>query len=36
VKIGDGELLILVELDQTEPFAVGFDYQDLGLLVTFN
>jgi hypothetical protein len=35
VKIGDGELLILVELDQTEPFAVGFDYQDLGLLVTF-
>jgi hypothetical protein len=35
VKIGDGELLILVELDQTEPFAVGFDYQDLGMLVTF-
>lgn len=36
VKIGEGELLILVELDQTEPLAVGFDYQDLGLLVTFN
>jgi hypothetical protein len=35
VNIGDGELLILVELDQTEPLAVGFDYQDLGLLVTF-
>jgi hypothetical protein len=35
VKIGAGELLILVELDQTEPLAVGFDYQDLGLLVTF-
>jgi hypothetical protein len=35
VKIGQGELLILVELDQTEPLAVGFDYQDLGLLVTF-
>jgi hypothetical protein len=35
VKIGQGELLILVELDQTQPLAVGFDYQDLGLLVTF-
>jgi hypothetical protein len=35
VRIGAGELLILVELDQTEPLAVGFDYQDLGLLVTF-
>lgn len=36
VKIGPTELLILVELDQTEPLAVGFDFQDLGLLVTFN
>jgi len=36
VKIGPTELLILVELDQTEPLAVGFDYQDLGLLATFN
>lgn len=35
VKIGPGELLILLELDQTEPLAAGFDYQDLGLLVTF-
>lgn len=35
VKIGDSQLLILVELDQTEPLAVGFDYQDLGMLVTF-
>jgi hypothetical protein len=35
VRIGAGELLILLELDQTEPLAVGFDYQDLGLLVTF-
>jgi hypothetical protein len=35
VRIGVNELLILVELDQTEPLAVGFDYQDLGLLVTF-
>jgi hypothetical protein len=34
-KIGDNELLILVELDQTEPMAVGFNYQDLGMLVTF-
>lgn len=36
VKIGANDLLILVELDQTEPLAVGFDYQDLGLLVTFD
>jgi hypothetical protein len=36
VKIGATELLILVELDQTEPLAVGFDYQDLGMLVTFD
>jgi hypothetical protein len=35
VKIGNGDLLILIELDQTDPLAVGFDYQDLGLLVTF-
>ena len=35
VKIGDNELLILVELDKTEPLAVGFDYQDLGMLITF-
>jgi hypothetical protein len=36
VKIGDSDLLVLLELDQTNPLAVGFDYQDLGLLVTFN
>jgi len=35
VKIGALDLLILVELDQTNPLAVGFDYQDLGMLVTF-
>lgn len=35
VKIGNSELLILVELDQTTPLAVGFDYQDLGMLLTF-
>lgn len=35
VRIGPSELLILVDLDQTQPEAVGFDYQDLGLLVTF-
>lgn len=36
VKIGALDLLILVELDQTNPLAVGFDYQDLGMLVTFD
>jgi hypothetical protein len=36
VRIGARDLLILVELDQTEPLAVGFDYQDLGMLVTFD
>lgn len=36
VKIGDRDLLVLLELDQTNPLAVGFDYQDLGLLVTFD
>lgn len=36
VKIGALDLLILVELDQTNPLDVGFDYQDLGILVTFD
>lgn len=36
VKIGDRDLLVLLELNQTNPLAVGFDYQDLGLLVTFD
>lgn len=36
VKIGDRDLLVLLELDQTNPQAVGFDFQDLGLLVTFD
>jgi hypothetical protein len=35
VKIGALDLLILVELDETNPSAKGFDYQDLGMLVTF-
>ena len=36
VKIGDRDLLVLMELNQTNQQAVGFDYQDLGLLVTFD
>jgi hypothetical protein len=36
VKIGDRDLLVLLELNQTLPQAVGFDFQDLGLLVTFD
>jgi hypothetical protein len=36
VKIGALDLLILVELDETNPSAKGFDYQDLGMLITFD
>jgi hypothetical protein len=36
VKIGDRDLLVLMELNQSNPLAVGYDYQDLGLLVTFD
>jgi hypothetical protein len=36
VKIGALDLLILVELDESNPSAKGFDYQDLGMLVTFD
>ena len=35
VKIGALDLLILFELDETNPSAKGFDYQDLGMVVTF-
>jgi len=35
VNIGDRDLIILMELGQTNPAASGFDLQDLVLLVTF-
>ncbi len=36
VKIGDRELLVLFELDNQNPNAAGFDYQDIGVLVTLD
>ena len=36
VKIGNRDLLVLFELNETNPNAVGFDYQDIGALVTFD
>jgi hypothetical protein len=36
VTIGDRDLIILMELGQTNPAASGFDLQDLVLLVTFS
>lgn len=36
VKIGNRDLLVLFELDKTNPNAAGFDYQDIGALVTFD
>jgi hypothetical protein len=36
VRIGDRDLLILMELDETNRNVRGFDYQDLGLIVTFD
>jgi hypothetical protein len=35
VRIGNRDLIILVELGQTNPANSGFDLQDLVLLVTF-
>ena len=36
VKIGNRDLLVLFELDQTNPSAPAYDYQDIGVLVTFD
>jgi hypothetical protein len=36
VKIGNRDLLVLFELDKTNPSAAGYDYQDIGALVTFD
>lgn len=36
VKIGNRDLLVLFELNETNPNAIGFDYQDIGALVTFD
>ena len=35
VKIGNRELIVLMELGQTDPTHYGFDLQDLAVLVTF-
>jgi hypothetical protein len=35
VKIGDRDLILLMELGQTNTNASGFDLQDLVVLVTF-
>lgn len=35
VKIGDRDLILLIELGQTDPNNSGFDLQDLVVLVTF-
>jgi hypothetical protein len=35
VKIGDRDLILLMELGQTNTTASGFDLQDLVVLVTF-
>jgi hypothetical protein len=35
VKIGNREIIILMELGQTDPAHYGFDLQDLAVLVTF-
>jgi hypothetical protein len=35
VKIGDRDLILLMELGQTNPYNSGFDLQDLVVLVTF-
>ena len=36
MKIGDRDLILLVELDQANPSVSGFDLQDLVILVTFD
>ena len=36
VKIGNRDLLVLFELNETNPNAIGFDYQDIGALITFD
>jgi len=36
VRIGNRDLLVLFELDESNPNAVGFDFQDIAILVTFD
>jgi len=36
VKIGDRDLLVLFELDNSNPNASGYDYQDIGVLITLD
>jgi hypothetical protein len=36
VKIGNRDLLVLFELDKSNPSAAGYDYQDIGALITFD